>query len=275
MAGAGCEPNVSIVDGWDFDAAIRELGHEPVVVVAGGDGTVAMAAGAFVHSRTAVAILPLGMRNQLARQLEIPLDLEAAARIACEGQRRRIDLGLAGTRVFVNSASFGIYARYVRHRDDGKKRSWFASLGAIRHALSNMREQRFALRIDGRSQTLRTPLLFIGNNQYSFEPWRLGKREDMIDGALSLYAIAAQRPASLLAFVAKAVIGIATPSHDFKAFMMAEQVVIDGDGSIEGVFDGEIERMALPLTLRTMPAGLGVVTAREAVPAEKALSRIH
>ncbi|WP_254514567.1 hypothetical protein [Novosphingobium sp. G106] len=50
----------------------------------------------------------------MARQLEIPLELDAAVAVAVGGQRRRIDLGAAGERVFVNNASFGIYTRFVR-----------------------------------------------------------------------------------------------------------------------------------------------------------------
>ena len=275
FAAAGREIDLQFVPGADMAAAVARHRGKPRVVVGGGDGTLGCAAAVLANTPTAMAILPLGTRNHLARQLEIPLDLDAAVAVAIGGQRRRVDLGAAGDRLFVNNASFGIYTRFVRQRDQRAGPRWLNALPAAWHALRHMRAQQFTLRLDGRRQPLATPLLFVDNNQYSIEPGHLGEREAMNDGRLSVYAVAAQGPHKLLAFALRALVGLARPERDFAECASAGEVVIEGQGWIEGAFDGELEWMALPLRLRNLPSALGVVTPRETALSERNLFKIH
>lgn len=275
FAAAGREIDLELVDGADMAGAVARHRGKPRVVVGGGDGTLGCAAAALADTPTALAILPLGTRNHLARQLEIPLDLDAAVAVAVGGQRRRVDLGAAGERLFVNNASFGIYTRFVRQRDKQAGPKWLSAIPATWHVLRHMRAQQFTLRVDGKPRPLATPLLFVGNNHYSIEPGRLGEREAMDDGRLSVFAVAAQGPHKLLAFALRALLGLARPERDFAECSSAGEVVIEGQGWIEGAFDGELEWVALPLRLRSLPSALGVVTPRETALSEQNLFKIH
>jgi diacylglycerol kinase family enzyme len=275
FADAGQGIALELVDGAEIAAAVKAHFGAPRIVVGGGDGTLGCAAALLANSPTALAILPLGTRNHLARQLGIPLALGEATRVAAHGQRRRIDLGAAGERIFVNNASFGIYTRFVRQRNRQGGPKWLGSIPAAWHVLRHMRAQHFPLRIDGAASAIETPLLFIGNNEYSIEPGRIGERETLTDGQLSVFAVAMRRPFQLLGFAARALVGLARPERDFAEFASAGEVVIEGEGWIEGAFDGELEWLPLPLTLRSLPSALGVVTPRETALPERSLFRIH
>jgi diacylglycerol kinase family enzyme len=275
FAGAGQDIALELVDGADMALAVRRHLGAPRIAVGGGDGTLGCAAAVLANSPSALALLPLGTRNHLARQLGIPLDLDEAAKVAVGGQRRRIDLGAAGDRVFINNASFGIYTRFVRQREQVSGPKWLGSIPATWHVLRHMRAQHFPLRIDGQPLAIETPLLFVGNNEYSIEPGHLGERETLTDGQLSLLAVAAQRPHQLLGFALRALVGLARPERDFAESVNAQEVVIEGQGWIEGAFDGELEWLPLPLTLRSMPNALGVVTPRETAAPERNLLKIH
>ena len=256
---------LELVDGQDMLRAAQAHAGVPLVVVGGGDGTIGAAASALAHSASALAVLPLGTRNHFARQLGVPLDLAEAAKLAVTGQRRRIDIGSAGDRLFVNNASFGIYTRFVRQRDHGDGPKWLGSIAASWHALRRMRSQRFVLRVDGELNEVTTPLLFVGNNEYSISLGHLGERESLSDARLSICAVSARRSLQLLGFVARALVGLARPERDFEAFASARRLVIEGNGYIEGAFDGELVLLPLPLRLCSLPAALGVVTPRETV----------
>jgi diacylglycerol kinase family enzyme len=275
FAAAGQPIALELLDGSEMTAVVERHLGAPRIAIGGGDGTLGRAAAVLARSSSALALLPLGTRNHLARQLGIPLDLAEAAKVAAGGQRRRIDLGAAGERVFINNASFGIYTRFVRQRDRLSGPKWLASVPATWHVLRHMRAQHFPLRIDGERQSIETPLLFVGNNQYSIEPGHIGERETLTDGELSIYAVAAQRPYQLLGFAARALIGLARPERDFVECARASEMVIDGHGWIEGAFDGELEWLPLPLTLRSLPSALGVVTPREPAASERNLLKIH
>lgn len=259
----GREIELHFVEGEEIGLAASHYSICPRIVVGGGDGTLSSAAARMVGGEAALAILPLGTRNHLARQLGIPLDVHEAVRTAVTGLRKRIDIGSAGERVFLNNASFGLYTRFVRARDGRRGPKWLRSLPAVWHALRHMQAQRFAARIDERREVLTTPLLFIGNNRYSIAPGHLGERDSLDDGLLSISALAATTPAQMLGFAARALVGLADPRSDFEVFSTAREIVIEGGGSIEAALDGELVRLSLPLHIEVLPGALGVVVPHE------------
>ena len=77
----------------------REQGYE-IIIAAGGDGTVNAVANGLAGTGLPLGILPLGTANDLAREVGIPRDLRAAARLLVHGIARPTDL------VSVNGHSF-------------------------------------------------------------------------------------------------------------------------------------------------------------------------
>jgi YegS/Rv2252/BmrU family lipid kinase len=63
-----------------------------LVIVCGGDGTVRTVCGELAGTGVSVGVLPAGTGNLLARNLDIPLFLQAAIDVAFNGQDRAIDL---------------------------------------------------------------------------------------------------------------------------------------------------------------------------------------
>jgi YegS/Rv2252/BmrU family lipid kinase len=79
------------------------------VVVAGGDGTVCEAAEGLHRARGGeLAILPLGTGNDGARTLDVPTDLEEAARVATSGVIRSVDLITIGDHAVLNAIGVGL-----------------------------------------------------------------------------------------------------------------------------------------------------------------------
>ena len=63
------------------------------VIAAGGDGTAHWVINGLAGTGAALGIIPLGSGNDLARNLGLPLEVEAATRAAVTGTVRRADLG--------------------------------------------------------------------------------------------------------------------------------------------------------------------------------------
>ena len=87
------------------------------LVVCGGDGTIGETLAPLAGSHTALGLLPCGTCNDLARALDVPLQVEAAIDNLLHGEVRAIDLGRAGDRFFATIAAFGFDAEVNRRMD--------------------------------------------------------------------------------------------------------------------------------------------------------------
>ena len=103
-----------IVRVFDREAAFGELIDErtELVVAAGGDGTVAAAARLLAGTPIALAVLPLGTANNIARTLHADAPSELLVASWDTAERRRLDLGVArgpwGERRFLEGVGFGL-----------------------------------------------------------------------------------------------------------------------------------------------------------------------
>lgn len=73
-------------------------------------------AGALVDYNVALGILPLGTLNLFAKDLGLPLTLDAAERQIATGQRICVDVGEVNGQVFVSNSSLGLYPEIVYER---------------------------------------------------------------------------------------------------------------------------------------------------------------
>ena len=248
-----------LVEGKDVATTVEKQ-QASRIAVGGGDGTLGGAAAVLAGSETALAVLPLGTRNHFARQLGVPLELADAAKVAAEGQVAAVDIARAGDKVFINNASVGEYTRLVRHREGIDAPKWFATIPAAWHVLRYPRPRALCLTIDGERREVVTQLLFIGNNRYSLEPAKLGERESLTDGVLSVYVVPLFGFFALIGFALRVVFSRADPRRYFELVGEAKELVIEGTGELEIALDGEVETLPLPLTCRIEPGALRVVT---------------
>lgn len=143
----------------------------PIVVAAGGDGTVRAIARELLGSGTALGILPLGSVMNLARSLGIPRDVEAAAAIIAEGRVRAIDVGTVGTlhgrsEPFFESVSIGLHAALFR---EGQRfdRGHRLALPRAAWIMLRYRPSKVWLELDDRRITTRALAISIANGPYA------------------------------------------------------------------------------------------------------------
>jgi len=236
-----------------------------VIVAGGGDGTVSSVAAALAGGDIALGVLPLGTLNHFAKDLGLPLTLDAAVRQIVAGQRTRVDVGEVNGRVFINNSSLGLYPDIVNDRDQQQRRigrsKWLALFWASVTALRRFPFLSVCLTVEGLEHRRRTPFVFIGNNEYQMDGFSLGTRKRLTGGRLSLYA--AQRPGRvrLLQLALRALIGRLKQARDFDALLATEFVVESRHRHLLVATDGETTLMMPPLRYRIRPASLTVIGA--------------
>jgi len=119
LASRGCDPsNVFITEraGHAREIALAAVARGISTIAAwGGDGTMNEVATALAFKDVALALVPSGSGNGLARDLRIPFEAAAALGLAFDGGERVIDAGEIDGRFFFNVAGIGLDAR-VAHR---------------------------------------------------------------------------------------------------------------------------------------------------------------
>ncbi len=268
FAAAGARADVRVLGCDTLADAIRAAarGGAERIAIGGGDGTQSCAAGvlAGLEDAPALAVLPLGTLNHLARDLGVPADLAGAARLAVTGSVRAIDIASLNDRSFINNASIGLYPQMVAEREAVRERhgipKWLATIPAAGATLRRLPHHRLRLRLDGDERRAATPLLFVGNNGYRLDAGRLGTRGSLSDGTLSVYAVTRRSRTRLLWFAIRALAGRADPERDFDALGECATLVVNGRGGRVRVgIDGEVEHMAFPLRFAIRPGALRVV----------------
>lgn len=264
FAREGVEAEIRVATRQDLVRAAQELARAPAdaVVVAGGDGTVNAAAGALADSGRRMGLLPLGTLNHFARDLGVPLELEEAVRVIARGEARPVDLGDVNGRVFVNNASLGIYPRIVKERKRRRLRPlrWVALAGAaLRVFFFRFPLVEVALQTGGAQVRDRTPLLFVGNNEYLTGFFELGARRGIDRGSLGVYLAHCRSRLGLLRLALAALLGRVSRSPSFRAWRTDEAVVETPQATVRVALDGEVVRLAPPLVFRIRPAALRVL----------------
>src|SRR6266496_2220844 len=124
LAAAGIDPEIEPLDSSKCEVRCRAIAErgDPLLVVGGGDGTIAAAASALVGTKTALCILPLGTLNHFARDLGIPPDADDAAKLIARRTERRVDVAQMNGRTFINNSAIGLYPLMLVDRDLQRKR---------------------------------------------------------------------------------------------------------------------------------------------------------
>lgn len=244
-------------------AAVRE--GAPRILVAGGDGSIGSVANVLAGTGVELAILPCGTLNHLAKDLDLPLDLEQAAKFALYGKSAPVDAAVVNDRIFLNTSSVGAYVSFVRMRERLERRLGYriASLVAGFRMLFHMPTFRITLDVDGTVREYVTPLVFLGVGERELKLPALGSRVARGRAGLHVMVIRERsggRALSLgLAAAARGVKAVAkTPALD--SFIVGACTIHPRVPRI--ALDGEIVTEASPLQYRHVPGHLRVVSAK-------------
>jgi diacylglycerol kinase family enzyme len=245
------------------EAARAASTRTPVVVAAGGDGTVRSVAAGLVTTPAALGVLPLGTLNHFAKDLHIPLDLKQAVATIVAGRVGRVDVGEVNDRVFVNNSSIGLYPSIVEAREELRRRGhrkWPAFALATFQVLRHHRGVSVRIEVNGRQAVRRTPFVLVGNNEYQLDGIRLGSRATLDGGRLFTYLAPRVHTREMPMLVARALLGRARPSEDFE-IISAPELWIDTPNArdVHVALDGEIATMTSPLHFRICPGALKVL----------------
>jgi diacylglycerol kinase family enzyme len=263
---AGIEADVQMIAGGDCAIRCQAIAErrDPLVIVGGGDGTISAAASALVGTDTLLGILPLGTLNHFARDLDIPSDLDEAAKLIAERPTRSVDVGEMNDRMFINNSAIGLYPLMVVDRDLQRKRlgrsKRIAMLFASVRALARFNHYRLTLTVnDERTGRVDTPLLFVGNNDYRIDIGAPGKRERLDGGELCVLVLRKKTRRGLIAASIRALLNRSREDDLVRIDGVERLRVASRRPQLAVSLDGEVVRAGPSLDYRLRKRALKVV----------------
>ncbi len=264
LAAAGIDAEIRIVDGSQLPvaAAAAATSNVDVVIVGGGDGTLSTVAAQLAGKSMPMGILPLGTLNHFARDLGIPLDITAAARVIAANHVGRVDLGEVNGRIFLNNSSLGVYPHMVLDREAQQKyyhfSKWWAMFLAVFKTFRILPLVEVRLTAKDTVVVRKTPLVFVGNNRYQLDLFHIGLRSCLDRGELSLYVANAQTRWGMLKLTLRAIFGGLQQARDFDVFSLPNCLIETKRRTIHVAADGEVFELTPPLQYRVRSGALCV-----------------
>jgi diacylglycerol kinase family enzyme len=235
-----------------------------VLVAAGGDGTVNAVANVAVEAHAIMGVLPMGTLNHFAKDLGVPLDVEHAVAAIADGRPVEIDVGDVNGRVFVNNSSVGLYPRMVWERDAEQRRGrgkWTAFSIAMLRTWRTYRTIAAQLVVGGTAAVVRTPFIFVGNNEYTAQGFQLGGRSRLDEGQLSVFLAPECGRFEILSLPVRALTRRLGSGAPFASFQTDTVTVEVAPRHVNVALDGEVVLMTSPLVYRARPRALRVILA--------------
>jgi YegS/Rv2252/BmrU family lipid kinase len=261
------ECKVYFLDEIDVTQIINECFKEKTdtVVAGGGDGTVNLVASSLLGSDTPLGILPLGTLNHFAKDNKIPLDIKEAVSVIVKKNIKKIDVGSVNGKIFINNSSIGIYPKVVEHRDSQIERfggnKWTSMAMAYVNVVKRFSFFKVDVHSNGQTIKVKTPFIFIGNNEYQMDLLKLGTREKLDEGLLDLYFPNTTSWFSMIRFGAATLFKKLKQVRDFN-IIKAKEVTISLRKKrklIEVALDGEVFHLKSPLFYKIHPKALKII----------------
>jgi YegS/Rv2252/BmrU family lipid kinase len=219
--------------------ALEAAAEGETVVALGGDGLLRPLAGALKGTDSALAIVPSGRGNDLARVLGIPKDPADAARLAVEGEERLLDVANVEGTPFMGIASFGFDSDANRIANEAKlvKGNAVYVYAALR-ALATWKPARFSVIVDGTRNEFTGYSVAVGNSKVYGGGMYILPMAELDDGKLDVMITKECNKLRCLANLPKVFRGTHVDSP-FTEFLRGEEIEVSSDRPFAIYADGD------------------------------------
>lgn len=244
-------------------AAVEREKKTNIVVAVGGDGTVNEVARALAGSETALAIVPCGSGNGLARHLHIPMDVRKAVEVINRDLEESIDYGAIDGHPFFCTCGVGFDASVTMDFSKKSSRGLLTYIETTMLDYLNYKSETYTLTTEEEGEKqFKAFLVTVANaSQYGNNAY-IAPRATMRDGHLDVIILAPFKaydvPALSYRLFNKTIEG-----SRFITRLLTQHLTIHRSGPGCAHFDGEPLETGADIDIRIFPGQLRVVVPSE------------
>jgi len=263
LEAAGVDGDITLAAGGDEIFGKARDSSADILGAAGGDGTINAVASVALERNKPLAVVPLGTLNHFAKDIGVQIELAEAAAAISLGYLKSVDVGEVNGQIFLNNSSIGLYPHIVHSRERQQERlgrgKWRAAFSAAVEMLRRHPFFRVKLEIDGEARVYKTPFVFLGNNEYSMDLYKIGSRERLDAGKLSVYFLRRGGRWGVIRLILRTLVGTLDSMKEFEQLTTDSLTIDMRRDRVMVAFDGEVAVMETPLEYRIRPRALQVI----------------
>lgn len=270
--------NDSAASAWEFCGSREELlptieraraGGFEVIAAVGGDGTVSEIGRRLAGSGIALAIVPTGSGNGLARHLQIPLNVGGALEVLRSGVTLKADVASVNQIRFLSVAGVGFDAMVATRFEQSGQRGLSSYARQSVEALISYRRERYRITIDGQPAfDGQAFLVAVANSTQYGNDARIAPLASLTDGLLDL-CILEKAPMTELASTVVRLFRGELHHSSFLRIRKGRHIIIEREREGAAHVDGEPAMLPALLDFRVVENALDLV-----VPASLARSGV-
>ena len=247
-------------------AAAKAAGEnkEKLVIAAGGDGTIEDVATQIVGTDTILGILPIGTRNNLARELGIPLDLDQACALLAAGITRKIDVGRVKANekpeveYFLESAGIGLSAIVLPAGQELRK-GRLAKLPSALRRLFEFKPGAVEVELDNGERIIaNSSLVTVSNAPLLGMNYMIAPDANMDDGLLDIAVYDGMTGTDLTKYFLKTTNGRRAYDPNVR-FFRSRRVVIRSNQTLPIAADADVVPERKTLEIEIVPGALSAI----------------
>ena len=254
-------PSISYTDApGDASVISRKAADDGVqiVVAVGGDGTVNETAAGLVDTKTALAIVPAGSGNGLARHLKIPMNLKRAIDIINQGKILKIDTASINDQLFVNVAGVGFDASVAKKFAAAGTRGFSTYLRITTNSYKNYEPKQYSMIVDGKVIKRRALLISFANSSQFGNNTSIDPSASVNDGYIDV-CIVGKMPYWKAIFLAPLLFFKKFDQTKYIEIIHAKEVVLKRKKGKSIHLDGDPKTMGNELTMKINALSLNVI----------------
>ena len=222
-----------------------------IVAAVGGDGTVNEIGKALIHAETAMAIIPVGSGNGLARHLGIPVGFVEGVKALNKAHVTSIDVAKINDQPFLGVAGVGFDAHIAHKFDQYGKRGFFSYCRLVLQEFSRYTPTKYKMTLDGKPFAAQAFILSFANSSQYGNNFIVAPKAKLNDGQLEMVIIDKVSLLNAVPLLYRFQNGSLDHSTHFRSFLFKELILEQPE--IIAHLDGEprIFHERIKITLET------------------------
>lgn len=229
-----------------------------VVVAVGGDGSVNETGRGLLRTKTAMAILPTGSGNGLARHLKIPMDLEKAMELINKGNVTAIDTVQINNEHYLGMAGVGFDAHIGWEFARFGKRGFSSYVKVFMREYPRYKAKEYEITCDGKTIRRKAILISFANGSQYGNNATIAPEADLRDGKIDVCILSDFHLGNVPALTWRLFNNSMHRSSKLE-IIRASEVMVKQEAETAHI-DGEPVLLGKEIRLRVDPLSLNVVT---------------